>query len=204
MHITPSLHMARGDGEMPPLSGLPIIALQEGRDLSGAVSLLQAGASQVLAIGDRDRPVQRLLIYTQPSRPARDGALSAAGSLLRHMNVDATLLVPADERFMYGSRYRDLLDIRETSLRMHGVDVRTESFRGNVVDDLRLRLQARVPTLLLVGMTSTASGSGLVEGLAELMALQSCAAILLTSARSDVEIRPALPDFRPEALARAL
>ncbi|MGH8194600.1 MAG: ABC transporter ATP-binding protein [Woeseiaceae bacterium] len=204
MHIAPSLHVARGDGAMPPLSGLPVVALEEGQDLSGAVSLLQAGACQVLAIGNRDRPVQRLLIYTQPSRPARDGALSAAGSLLRHMNVDATLLVPADERFLYGSRYRDLLDIRETSLRMHGVDVRTESFRGSVVDDLRGRLQASVPTLLLVGMTSTASGSGLVEGLADLTALQSCAAMLLTSARSDVESRPVLPDFRPEALARAL
>lgn len=204
MHIAPSLHVARGDGPTPPLSGLPVVALEEGHDLAGAVGLLQAGACQVLAIGNRDRPVQRLLIYTQPSRPARDGALSTAGSLLRHMNVDATLLVPADERFLYGSRYRDLLDIRETSLRMHGVDVRTESFRGSVVDDLRGRLQAPVPTLLLVGMTSTASGSGLVEGLAGLTALQSCAAILLTSARSDVENRPVLPDFRPEALARAL
>jgi sulfate transport system ATP-binding protein len=201
MHITPALHLARGDGEMPPLTGLPIIA-QEG-DLSGAVSLLQAGASQVLAVSSRDRPVQRLLIYTQPSRPARDGALSAAGSLLRHMNVDATLLVPADERFLYGSRYRDLLDIREASLRMHGVDVRTESFRGNVVDDLRARLQAPVATLLLVGLTST-TGSGLVDGLSELMALDSCAAILLTSSRSDAETRLVLPDFRPEAMARAL
>lgn len=204
MHITPSLHVLRDSRDTPSLAGLPVVALDATDALSGAVHLLREGASQVLAVSGGDEPVRRMLIYTQPSRPARDGALSAMGSLLRHMNVDATLLVPADERFMYGARYRDLLDIRDTALRTHGVDVRTEGFRGDIIDDLETRLRLPVPTLLLVGVTSSMSGSGLIDGLAKLASAPSCAAILLTSVRGDIEHRPAFPDIRRGAVARAI
>lgn len=201
MHIVPSSHVLGADGCAPPLTGLAVVAMEDGHGLAGAARLLRAGASQVLAIGAGDRQAERLLIYTQPSRPARDGALSAAGSLLRHMNMDATLLVRADERFMYGRRYRYLLDIRESALRMHGVDVRTESFRGSILNELESRLQSCVPTLLLLGVTSTTSGSALIEGVERLTSRQACAAILLISARSDAEQRPVWPDFRRRALA---
>ncbi|HET6628209.1 MAG TPA: ABC transporter ATP-binding protein [Woeseiaceae bacterium] len=202
MHIVPSVRVTGADGKDPLLSGLAVVALEDGQGLAGAVRVLQAGACQVLAIGNGERPVERLLIYTQPSRPARDGALSAAGSLLRHMNIDATLLVRADERFMYGRRYRYLLDIRESALRVHGVDVRTESFRGNIVHELALRLRSSATTLLLVGVTSTASGRVLIDGLGKLVSREACAAILLTSARGEPEQRPVWPEFRRYAVAR--
>jgi hypothetical protein len=202
MNIAPTLHRVDGGfGIERSLSGLSVVVPEQGRDPRRVAALLHTGARQILALVRDDRPVERILIYTQPSRPARDGALSTAGSLLRHMSVDATLLVPADERILYGRRYRELLDIRRSALRRHGVDVRTESFRGDIIDDLKQRLAADIPTLLLVGVTSTTGRRTLIKGLTELAAYRSCAAVLVTSARSETESREAVPDFRRALLA---
>ena len=202
MHIAPTLHRVDGSSRIErSLSGLTVVVPEQGRDPRRVAALLHTGARQILALVRDDRAVQRMLIYTQPSRSARDGALSAAGSLLRHMSVDATLLVPADERLLYGRRYRDLLDIRRSALRMHGVDVRTESFAGDIIDHLKQRLEADVPTLLLVGVTSTSGRRALLKGLTELAEYPSCAAVLVTSARSETERREAAPDFRRAMLA---
>ncbi len=203
MRVSPSVHRRRPGDDIPALGGLPIVAAAGGKDLAGAVSLLQAGATQALALGAGERAAQRLLIYMQPSRAARDGALSVAGTLLRHLDVDATLLVPADERAMYGRRYRDLLDLRDAALRVYGVDVRTESFRGDVQDALASRLQGVSPVLLLVGITSVSSGSALVAGLEDLLSREACAGVVLTRARSDPARRSYLPALRPSRLARA-
>ncbi|MEX2124326.1 MAG: ABC transporter ATP-binding protein [Woeseia sp.] len=186
MHITPTLHPAYDAGKAP-LAGLPVVELDEGHGLQIAARLLQDGASQVLIVGSDNRPAERLLIYAQPSRPARDSVLSTAGSLLRHMSVDSTLLVPADERSLYGARYRDLLDIRNAALQLHGVDVRTESFREGIADELRVRLRSAPSTMLLIGMTSSTSGSALIEALAALTKQCRFAAVLVTCARSDTE-----------------
>ncbi len=202
MHIAPSVHVAEADGGTRPLTGLAVVNREGGQGLAEAAGLLRAGASQVLTIGAGERPIQRLLIYTQPSRSARDSALSTAGTLLRHMSVSAALLVRADERFMYGRRYRYLLDIRESALRVHGVDVRTESFRGNIVNELASRLQPSVPTLLLVGVTSVAGSSVLIEGLGRLVAREGCAGILLTSAGGLPDERSVWPEFRRQAIVR--
>ncbi len=202
MNIAPTLHRADGGfGIERSLSGLCVVVPEQGRDPRRVAALLHTGARQILALVRDDRPVERILIYTQPSRPARDGALSTAGSLLRHMSVDATLLVPAEERLLYGRRYRDLLDIRRSALRLHGVDVRTESFHGDIVAHLKHCLEADVPTLLLVGVTSTSGRRALIKGLTELAAYRSCAAVLVTSARGDTESREAAPDFRRARLA---
>ena len=204
MHIAPTLHrLDAGSGIERSLSGLTVVVPEQGLDPRRVAALLHTGARQVLALVRDDRPVQRILIYTQPSRAARDGALSAAGSLLRHMSVDATLLVPADERFLYGRRYRDLLDIRRSALRLHGVDVRTESFHGDIMKHLKRRLEPDVPTLLLVGVTSTSGRRALIKGLTELAACPSCAAVLVTSARGESERRETEPDSRRAMLAGA-
>jgi sulfate transport system ATP-binding protein len=192
MHITPSVHPAVEVGDRR-LAGLPVLELDEGKGLETAAQMLDDGTSQVLIVGPDNRPAERLVIYTQPSRPARDTALSTAGSLLRHMSVDSTLLVPADERSLYGARYRDLLDIRNASLQLHGVDVRTESFRESIADELTIRLRSAPSTMLLIGMTSSTSGSSLLEALASLAKQCRFAAILLTCARSDTEASPVRP-----------
>jgi hypothetical protein len=189
MHITPTLHPASNAGKAP-LAGLPVVELDEGCGLQIAARLLQGGASQILIVGADNRPAERLVIYAQPSRPARDSVLSTAGSLLRHMSVDSTLLVPADEHSLYGARYRDLLDIRNAALQLHGVDVRTESFREGITDELRIRLRSAPSTMLLIGMTSSTSGSALIEGLTALAKQCRFAAVLVTCARSDTEGSP--------------
>ncbi len=205
MHLTPTVHRARDGASMARcLSGLTVVVPEQGRDPRRVAALLHTGARQILVLLRDERPVQRILIYTQPARSARDSALSAAGSLLRHLDVDATLLVPADERLLYGRRYRDLLDIRRSALQMHGVDVRTECFTGDIIDDLKRRLHEDVPTLLLVGVTSTNGRRALTRGLTELAACPSCAAVLLTSARSDAERGVAAPAFTHVPVATAV
>ena len=189
MHITPTLHPVF-DPDNAPLAGLPVVELDDGRGLQIAARMLQDGASQILIVGADNRAADRLVIYAQPSRPARDSVLSTAGSLLRHMSVDSTLLVPAGERSLYGARYRDLLDIRNAALQLHGVDVRTESFRESIADELRMRLRSAPSTMLLLGMTSSTSGSALMEALTDLATQCKFAAILVTSGRSDTEISP--------------
>jgi sulfate transport system ATP-binding protein len=200
MHITPTLHPAF-DAYQVPLTGLSVVELDEGGGLQVAANLLQDGASQILILGTDNRPAERLVIYAQPSRPARDSVLSTAGSLLRHMSVDSTLLVPADERSLYGARYRDLLDIRNAALQLHGVDVRTESYRKGIAGELQSRLRSAPSTMLLIGMTSSASGSSLIEALTALAKQCRFAAILVTSARSDTEISP-VRQMREGAMAR--
>jgi hypothetical protein len=55
--------------------------------------------------------------------------------------------------------------------------------------------------MLLIGMTSSASGSSLIEALTALAKQCRFAAILVTSARSDTEISP-VRQMREGAMAR--
>lgn len=203
MHVTPSKHSWPTGDDAPALSGLPVVALDAGHDLLAAFELCKKGVSQVLALGEWERPVQNLIMYTQASRPARDAALGIAGSLLRHMSVDSTLLVPADESSVYGARYRDLLDIRNAALQAYGVDVRTESFSGSIVDELKKQVLHPEATMLLIGVTSVASGSALIEELAALLATSSFDAVLIACARSDAEPAAVLPALHGSRIARA-
>jgi hypothetical protein len=177
-----------------------VVSLEPQRGLEPATELLERGARQVLAIADADRRIERMLIYVQPSRPARDGGLSVAGSLLRHLPIDATLLVAAEEPSRYGASYRRLLDLRNSALGAHGVDVRTETFRGSVAEALRARLQASgAQTLLVIGLTSIATGSGIVAELSALLGEHLRAgATLLVNGRSptDRPVERAIEEFR--------
>jgi hypothetical protein len=203
MRLTPqSLGWPAGDATCQ-LAGLPIIAVDEGQDLSSAVALLNRGVSHVLALGHAERAIQRLVIFAQDSRPARDAALGLAGSLLRHLSVEATLLVPANESLVHGARYRDLLDIRNAAQHNYGVDLRTESFHGSLTGELRNQLQDPQASLLVLGMTSLASASELFEQLVELSATVPFDAILLTCARGGSEPAPAWAELRNSKIAQA-
>jgi sulfate/thiosulfate transport system ATP-binding protein len=197
MHITP-LPLDPGppeDGQT--VGGLLIARLSTDGDLTPAMQLLERGAQQVLALSAGDRHIGRILIYVQPSHPARDVALSVAGSLLRHLQVEATLLVPANEQPRYGSRYRDLLALRNAALNLHGVDMRTATFDGDVGAAIETQLRSsRTPALLLIGMTSVAAGQRLTQQLTGLLGANTgAAAALLVSARSGNERVPAAMPF---------
>ena len=116
----------------------------------------RGGARQVLAVAEGEQRVERMVIYVEPSSCGRDAALAAAASLARHLTIDVAMLVRDEERSITGSGfYRDLLDLRNASLRLHGLDIRTETFRGAVHEVIRERLTSSdEPTLLVIGLTS--------------------------------------------------
>src|SRR5690606_11946600 len=172
---------------LPPdvTAGTPVIALAPHGGLNACAHVLDQGAGQVLGVRNAGQRVGRLLIYIQPTRAAREAALGAAATLLRHLAVDATLLVAGGRRrSLGGSSYRDLLDLRHSALRGHGVDVRTESFDGSLADALRSRLSEDGAALLLLGITSTASARGLLDELDAALAATPVAATLIV--RGDV------------------
>jgi ABC-type Fe3+/spermidine/putrescine transport system ATPase subunit len=188
MHIEPLFY--DGDSEVSErVRGLPVVKLGRGAELTDALELLERGARQVLAIGDGEQQVERMLIYVEPSSCGRDAALAAAASLARHLTIDVAMLVRDDERSMSGGGcYRDLLDLRNASLRLHGLDIRTETFRGSVQQVVRERLASSDEhTLLVIGLTSPERCSDLVEDLRSLLTDSPPAAVLFVSGRDDQE-----------------
>ena len=82
-------------------------------------------------------------------RPRRRAA--AAASLARHLPIDVGMLVRDEDE---DGSYRDLLDLRDVSLRVHGLDIRTETFRGSATEAVRERLvTSDEQTLLVIGLT---------------------------------------------------
>ncbi len=184
-HIEPTRHRDDTDSRHLPVQGTLVTPFNRAAGLAPAANLLERGAAQVIALSDPARQIERVLIYIQPSRAARDAGLGVAGSLLRQLSVDAALLVPAGER--YGGVYRGLLDVRSAALRQYGVDVRTESFREPIADALRTRLTTSdASTLLLIGLTSAATGTVLIDELTALVAnCPNATAVLLAGGRSE-------------------
>jgi len=200
MHVTPVDRLL--EDPLPPdvTAGTPVIALAPHGGLDACARVLDQGAGQVLGVRNAEQRVGRLLIYIQPTRAAREAALGAAATLLRHLAVDATLLVAGGRRrSLGGSSYRDLLDLRHSALRGHGVDVRTESFDGSLADALRSRLSEDGAALLLLGITSTASARGLLDELDSALAATPPAATLIV--RGDVGA--AIEDHEPFVGRRA-
>jgi hypothetical protein len=190
MHLEPVHCVGKANGQ-DDVRGLPIVALGSDADLAGALDLLARGARQVLATVAEEPRVERMLIYVEPSSQGRDAALAAAASLARHLTIDVAMLVRDEERPI-GSvgRYRDLLELRNTALRQHGLDIRTESFRGRPVDALKERLlTSEEPTLLVIGLTSPERCSDLLDGVRELLQTTPPAAVLLVSGREEQDAR---------------
>jgi sulfate transport system ATP-binding protein len=186
MHIEPLYYDDGADRRR--VRGLPVLTLAQDPTLSDTLGLLENGARQVLAIGDGEKSVERMLIYVEPSSSSRDAALAAAASLARHLTIDVAMLVRDDERSASGGCYRDLLDLRNASLRLHGLDIRTETFRGSAAQVLRERLASSDEhTLVVIGLASPERCSDLIEDLRTLLKESAPAAVLFVSGRDDQE-----------------
>ncbi len=193
MHIEP-LFYDDAASRAEQVRGLPIVSLERHGDLGETLAILERGARQVLAVGEGDRKVERMLIYVEPSSSGRDAALAAAASLARHLTIDVAMLVRDEEKSVSGGWYRDLLDLRNASLRLHGLDIRTETFRGRVHDVMKERLESSdEQTLLVIGLTSPEGSSDLADDLRELLATTPPAAVLFVSGRDGQEIRSVVP-----------
>jgi hypothetical protein len=200
MHIEPLLYDAV-DGRREQVRGLPVVTLDRAVDLGEPLGMLERGARQVLVVGDGQAQVERMLIYVEPSSSGRDAALAAAASLARHLTIDVAMLVRDEEKSESGGCYRDLLDLRNASLRLHGLDIRTETFRGSVRDAIKERLASSdEPTLLVVGLTSPERCSDLIDELRELLSSSPPAALVLVSGRDERETQRAVT---PAPLAAA-
>jgi hypothetical protein len=183
MHIEP-LHYTDGAVLPEQTRGLPIIALDAELNVAPALELLERGARQVLALATQEPQVERMLIYVEPSSFGRDSVLAAAASLARHLPIDVGMLVREEEGGAAGGGYRDLLDLRDISLKAHGLDIRTETFRGNVADAVRERLvTSDEPALLVIGLSTPERCSDLIDDLQRLLREQPPAAVLFVSGR---------------------
>jgi ABC-type Fe3+/spermidine/putrescine transport system ATPase subunit len=179
MHIEPLYYEDVRDSP-EQVRGLPILAANAEAEIGTALDLLERGARQVLLLASPEPRIERMLIYVEPSSFGRDSVLAAAASLARHLPIDVGMLVRDEE----DDGYRDLLDLRNVSLRQHGLDIRTETFRGNATDAVRERLvTSDEQTLLVIGLSAPERCSELVEELRKLLREQPPAAVLFVSGR---------------------
>jgi hypothetical protein len=134
-----------------------------------------------------------MLIHIEPSSHGREAALAASASLARHLTVDVAMLVHDGESPVEGAgSFRHLLDLRNESLRHHGLDIRTETFQGGVVEAIRERLdESEEPTMLVIGLTSPERCSALIDELRELIREKPPAALLFVSGREERDARAA-------------
>jgi sulfate/thiosulfate transport system ATP-binding protein len=194
MHIEP-LHYERAEDLPEHVRGLPILAADATANVATALDLLARGARQVLMVAP-EASIDRMLIYVEPSSFGRDSVLAAAASLARHLPIDVGVLV-RDEG---DDGYRDLLDLRNVSLRQHGLDIRTETFRGNATDAVRERLvTSEEQTLLVIGLSAPERCSDLVDDLQKLLREQPPAAVLFVSGRDRTQAQS-----QPQAVAFSL
>jgi hypothetical protein len=187
MHIEP-LHYHDLHGPPEQVRGLPIVNLAADANVGHALELLEQGARQVLVLSNPEPRADRMLIYVEPSSFGRDAVLSAVASLARHLPIDVGMLVREDE----DGSYRDLLDLRDISLRVHGLDIRTETFRGNATEAVRERLvTSDEQTLLVIGLSAPERCSDLIDDLQRLLREQPPAAVLFVSGRDRTETQAA-------------
>lgn len=199
MRIAP----VRIDPEAPraaSLRGMPIVSLGQTDDLSEPLELLDEGARQVLVLLRAGQLPKRMLILVEPSATARDATLAAAASLARHLTIDVTMLVYVDKKSGRGSRYRELLDLRNTSLRSHGLDIRTETYHGSLRDAVASRQSSDEQVLLVAGLASLEGR--LLGSVKEIVTETPLAGLVLVSGRAEREARRQKSQSRqPIALA---
>jgi ABC-type Fe3+/spermidine/putrescine transport system ATPase subunit len=196
MHIEP-LYYGETATPLEQIRGLPILAFDSEANMGGALELLERGARQVLVLATEEPSIERMLIYVEPSSQGRDSVLAAAASLARHLPIDVGMLV-RDEEGAYAGGDRDLLDLRDVSLKAHGLDLRTETFRGNATDAVRERLvTSDAPTLLVIGLSAPERCSDLIEDLHKLLREQPPAAVLFVNGRdrSQTQTQPQAAAF---------
>lgn len=183
------------------LRGMPALALKVKDDLSEAVKLLDDGARQVLVLLPGNHRVERMLILVEPSAIARDATLAAVASLARHLTIDVTMLVYVDEKTGRGTRYRDLLDLRNTSLKSHGLDIRTETYHGSLSDAFAERQSSSGGVLLVLGLASTTDSNRLVGEVEQILTRAPPAALILVSGRAERDLRRSVRQSTQAAVA---
>jgi hypothetical protein len=130
-----------------------------------------------------------MLIYVEPSSCGRDAALAAAASLARHLTIDVAMLVRDEEKSVSGGCYRDLLDLRNASLRLHGLDIRTETFRGSAPNAIKERLASSDERTLLV-IAHLRSGAAISSTICASCSRPSPpAAVLFVSGRDEQDVQ---------------
>ncbi|HLU07381.1 MAG TPA: ABC transporter ATP-binding protein [Woeseiaceae bacterium] len=169
------------------LRGMPVVSLRQADDLSEPLGLLDEGARQVLVLLHAGQRAERMLILVEPSATARDATLAAAASLARHLTIDVTMLVHVDKKSGRGTRYRELLDLRNTSLRSHGLDIRTETYHGSLRDAVAARQSSPGQVLLVAGLASL--DGRLLGSLKEIVRETPPAGLVLVSGRAEREAR---------------
>lgn len=196
MQLVPARVATDLPAQVSPGTGLLVMRLAGPQSLLEAGRLLEHGAGQVLLLRDGAIPIGQLLVYAQKSRAARESALGVAGSILRHLPLEATLLVAAAKWSRRGDRYRRLLDLRSEALDRHGIDLRTELVFDDIANEISERLRAAgPPTLLLVGLTSPATGRRLLEHCASQLLRGSGPAAVLLSRGGLMETTASLRHF---------
>jgi sulfate transport system ATP-binding protein len=192
MHIEPLHYSELKRDQTEQVRGLPILHVDSVANVGNALELLERGARQVLVLTNNEPRLDRMLIYVEPSSFGRDAVLSAVASLARHLPIDVGMLVRDEEDGHGGGSYRDLLDLRDVSLRVHGLDIRTETFRGNATEALRERLvTSDEQTLLVIGLSTPERCSDLVDDLQRLLREQPPAAVLFVSGRDKAKTQSA-------------
>ena len=192
MRIEP-VRMDSGVSQAASLRGMPVLALQRPGDLSEPLELLDEGARQVLVLLPGNRRADRMLILVEPSAVARDATLAAVASLARHLTIDVTMLVHVDEKSGRGARYRELLDLRNTSLRSHGLDIRTETYYGSLRDAVAARQSRPGQVLLVIGLATSTNNNRLIGEVKEVLEESPPAALVLVSGRAERDVRKSAP-----------
>ena len=144
----------------------------------------------MLAVGDAEHQVERMLIYVEPSSYGRDAALAAAASLARHLTIDVAMLVRDDEK----SVERRLLSRLARSAQRVAAPARprhpNRDVSGRRLDAIRERLASSDErTLLVIGLTSPERCSDLVDELARAALKSPPAAVLFVSGRDEQDAR---------------
>jgi hypothetical protein len=188
MQIRPVVH-SNTAAEGASLRGLPVVPLRAG-DMQAVIDLLARGARQVLALPADSCEVKRMLIVAEPVAVARDSALSVAASIARHLDVDATMLLRSSNFPRRAARYKELLDLRNVSLRRHGLDFRTASYTGNLHDAMTGTQTGLRDVLLVAGLGSPVRSSRLCRDLEALLTRAMPAGLLLVAGRAQRSARP--------------
>ena len=178
-----------------PLRGLPVFGLQGVDSLPVLVDALSCGARQVLALPPISDRIRRMVICADPVAIARNHALSAAATFARHLDVDAAMLLRSSNFPKRTARYKELLDLRSESLRRHGLDVRTRTYTGSLLDAMHAAGVPPQQALLVIGLTPPVRNSRLHRELSDLLAHSPPAGLLLVAAGSRQPAREARTAF---------
>jgi ABC-type Fe3+/spermidine/putrescine transport system ATPase subunit len=181
MQIRPVVEHAGGADGQEELSGLAVTSM---RDVASMLDLVQRGAKQVLAVDEAAEGIEQMLIWTDGSVQARSRTLATASSLARHLTLEVTMLLARSDRSGHESGYKSLLDLRDTALREHHIDIRTETFAGTLEQALASREAQMSSVLLVAGITPALHGGGSPPELTAALKAIRPGALLVVAGRS--------------------